>query len=279
MSLNPNYLPSLFSLENQVAAITGATGVLCNELAHAYARAGAKIAVLARSMNAANELVAAIQAEGGQAAAFACDVLDRPSLQQACEQVLAAFGRVDILMNGAGGNQPGATANADLSFFDLPPEALSAVFDLNLLGTLYPCQVFGQHMAAQHSGVIVNISSMTAYRPLTRVVAYGAAKAAVSNFTAWLAVYMARECSPEIRVNAIAPGFFLTHQNRFLLTNQETGELSARGQAIISHTPMARFGHPADLVGAALWLASPAARFVTGAVIPVDGGFNAYSGV
>jgi NAD(P)-dependent dehydrogenase (short-subunit alcohol dehydrogenase family) len=273
------YLTSLFSLEGQVAAITGATGVLCSELARAYARAGARVAVLARSMDAAARLVAEIQAAGGQAAAFHCDVLDRSSLEQACHTVLETFGSVDILLNGAGGNQPRAATAPDLSFFDLPPDALAAVFDLNLMGTLYPCQVFGRQMARQQRGVIINISSMTAFRPLTRVVAYGAAKAAVSNFTAWLAVYMARECSPEIRVNAIAPGFFLTRQNRFLLTQPETGELSPRGQAIISHTPMGRFGDPSDLVGAALWLASPAARFVTGTVIPVDGGFLAYSGV
>lgn len=273
------YLSTLFSLQDQVVAITGATGVLCSELARAYARAGAQVAVLARSMDSAAALVAEIQAEGGRAAAFHCDVLDRESVRRACDQVIEQLGRVDVLVNGAGGNQPGAVASPDRSFFDLPPEALEAVFDLNLFGTLYPCQVFGRQMAQQKSGVILNISSMTAYRPLTRVVAYGAAKAAVSNFTAWLAVYMARECSPEIRVNAIAPGFFLTKQNVYLLTNPETGELSARGQAIIAHTPMGRFGDPADLIGAALWLASPASRFVTGTVIPVDGGFNAYSGV
>lgn len=273
------YLSTLFSLQDQVVAITGATGVLCSELARAYARAGAQVAVLARSMDSAAALVAEIQAEGGRAAAFHCDVLDRESVRRACDQVVEQLGRVDVLVNGAGGNQPGAVASPDRSFFDLPPEALEAVFDLNLFGTLYPCQVFGRQMAQQKSGVILNISSMTAYRPLTRVVAYGAAKAAVSNFTAWLAVYMARECSPEIRVNAIAPGFFLTKQNVYLLTNPETGELSARGQAIIAHTPMGRFGDPADLIGAALWLASPASRFVTGTVIPVDGGFNAYSGV
>ena len=274
-----NYLDSLFSLEGQVAAITGATGVLCGELARGLAKAGAKVAVLARSLENANALVAEITASGGQALAVACDVLDRPAVFSAYERVVEAFGRVDILINGAGGNQPGATVTPDLSFFDLTPDALEAVFDLNLLGTLYPCQAFGAQMARQDSGVILNISSMAAYRPLTRVVAYAAAKAAVSNFTEWLAVHLAKEYSPNIRVNAIAPGFFLTHQNRFLLTNQQTGELSPRGQAIIAHTPMGRFGDPADLLGATIWLASPAARFVTGVVVPVDGGFNAFSGV
>ena len=210
---------------------------------------------------------------------MACDGLGRPAVFSAYERVVEAFGRVDILINGAGGNQPGATVTPGLSFFDLTPDALEAVFDLNLLGTLYPCQAFGAQMARQGAGVILNISSMAAYRPLTRVVAYAAAKAAVSNFTEWLAVHLAKEYSPNIRVNAIAPGFFLTHQNRFLLTNQQTGELSPRGQAIIAHTPMGRFGDPADLLGATIWLASPAARFVTGVVVPVDGGFNAFSGV
>ncbi len=277
--MDNEFLASLFSLQGQVAAITGATGVLCSELARALAKAGAKIAVLARSSQNAAALVAEIQAAGGEALAVPCDVLDPAAVQAARDQVVSAFGRVDILINGAGGNQPGAVAGPDLSFFDLTPEALEAVFDLNLLGTLYPCQSFGAQMAKQGSGVILNISSMAAYRPLTRVVAYAAAKGAVSNFTSWLAVHLAKNYSPEIRVNALAPGFFLTHQNRFLLTDQATGELSPRGQSIIAHTPMARFGDPAELVGATLWLVSPAARFVTGIVVPVDGGFNAFSGV
>jgi NAD(P)-dependent dehydrogenase (short-subunit alcohol dehydrogenase family) len=277
--LTNTYLNSLFSLEGQAAAVTGATGVLGSELARGLAKAGAKVAILGRNQNSAAALAAEIEADGGEALVVACDVLDRGAVQAACEEVNEAFGKIDILVNGAGGNQPGATVSPDLSFFDLPPEALEAVFDLNLLGTLYPCQAFGAQMAKQRSGVILNISSMAAYRPLTRVVAYAAAKAAVSNFTAWLAVYLAKEFSPEIRVNAIAPGFFLTKQNVFLLTNQQTGALSPRGQMIIAHTPAGRFGDPQDLVGTVIWLVSPAARFVTGVVVPVDGGFNAYSGV
>ena len=273
------YLNSLFSLEGQAAAVTGATGVLGSELTRGLAKAGAKVAILGRSQEAAAALAAEIEADGGEALAVPCDVLDRGAVQAACEQVSETFGKVDILVNGAGGNQPGATVSPDLSFFDLPPEALEAVFDLNLLGTLYPCQAFGAQMAKQGSGVILNVSSMAAYRPLTRVVAYAAAKAAVSNFTAWLAVYLAKEFSPELRVNAIAPGFFLTKQNVYLLTNKETGALSPRGQSIIAHTPAGRFGDAQDLVGTAIWLVSPAARFVTGVVVPVDGGFNAYSGV
>ncbi len=274
-----SYLTNLFSLSGQVAAVTGATGVLGGAMARGLARAGAKVAILGRNAESCSAMAAELQAEGSQALAVTCDVLDPPAVQAACAQVVAAFGKVDILVNSAGGNQPGATAGPGQPFFDLPPEALQAVFDLNLLGTLYPCQAFGAQMARQKGGVILNITSMAAYRPLTRVVAYAAAKAAVSNFTAWLAVHLAREYSPEIRVNAIAPGFFLTAQNRFLLTDRQTGELSPRGQAIIAHTPMGRFGQPDDLVGTAIWLASPAARFVTGVVVPVDGGFNAFSGV
>jgi NAD(P)-dependent dehydrogenase (short-subunit alcohol dehydrogenase family) len=183
------------------------------------------------------------------------------------------------LINGAGGNKPDASTNADRSFFDLSADALRWVFDLNLMGTIIPSQIIGRHMAERKEGVILNISSMNAYRPLTRIPAYSAAKAGASNFTQWLAVHMAQEYSPRIRVNAIAPGFFLTEQNRYLLTDAETGALSARGQKIIDHTPMGRFGKPEDLDGAVLWLMSSASAFVTGIIIPVDGGFSAYSGV
>jgi len=200
-------------------------------------------------------------------------------LRVSCDRVLQAFGRVDALINGAGGNNPRATTGPSTDFFSIPPEAIRFVFDLNLLGTILPSQVFGRVMADQGGGNILNISSMNAFRPLTRIPAYSAAKAAISNFTQWLAVHMAQEYSPDIRVNAIAPGFFLTEQNRFLLTDKESGELTARGTSIISHTPMGRFGKPEDLLGAVLWLLSPASSFVTGAVIPVDGGFGAFSGV
>ena len=277
--MSNSYLHNLFSLEGQAAAVTGATGVLGGELARGLAKAGAKVAILGRNMQNATDLAAEIKADGGEALAVECDVLDRGAVQAASAQVAAAFGRVDILVNAAGGNQPGAMATPDLSFFDLSPEALEAVFDLNQLGTLYPCQAFGAQMAKQRSGVILNISSMAAFRPLTRVVAYAAAKSGINNFTAWLAAYLAREFSPELRVNAIAPGFFLGNQNRHLLVNPQTGQPTPRGEAIIAHTPMGRFGVPEDLVGTALWLVSPASRFVTGVVVPVDGGFNAYSGV
>jgi NAD(P)-dependent dehydrogenase (short-subunit alcohol dehydrogenase family) len=245
-------------------------------MSRALAEAGAKVAVLDLRQEPAEALAAEL---GNEAIGLVCDVLDKQSLQAAAQKVLAAFGRVDILVNGAGGNQPGATTGPAQSFFDLPGEATQRVLDLNLMGTWLPCQVFGKSMADQKRGVILNVSSMNSLRPLTHIPAYSAAKAAVSNFTQWLAVHMAQEYSPLIRVNAIAPGFLLTEQNRYLLTDPASGELSERGQAIIAHTPMRRFGAPDDLLGTVLWLVSPASAFVTGILVPVDGGFSAFSGV
>jgi NAD(P)-dependent dehydrogenase (short-subunit alcohol dehydrogenase family) len=273
------YLRSLFSLSGQVAVVTGGGGVLCGVLCDALARAGARVAVLDLSLEGAQRVVAQVQAGGGEALAVECDVLDKPALEASAHQVRDAFGPVDILVNGAGGNKPQATTDPQQSFFDLPAEAVQWVFNLNLLSTLLCSQVFGRLMAERGKGVILNISSMNAFRPLTRVPAYSAAKAAVSNFTQWLAVHMAQEYSPRIRVNAIAPGFFLTTQNRFLLLDGETNEPTPRGRSILSHTPMGRFGDPADLLGTVLWLLSPASCFVTGTVVPVDGGFSAFSGV
>jgi len=272
-------MPITFNISNQVAVVTGGAGVLCAGLCRALAEAGALVAVLDLRLEPAEALAVEIRAAGGQALGVACNVLDRASLETAAQSVLDKFGRVDILINGAGGNKPQATTNPEQSFFDLPADALRWVFDLNLMGTILPSQVFGKLMAAQKSGVILNISSMNAFRPLTRIAAYSAAKAGVSNFTQWLAVHMAQEYSPQIRVNAVAPGFFLTEQNRFLLTDPESGELTARGKTILAHTPQARFGTPDDLLGALLWLVSPASAFVTGIVVPVDGGFSAFSGV
>jgi len=265
-----------FNVQDKVAVVTGGAGVLCATLCRALAEAGAKVAVLDLRPEPAEALAAEL---GNGAVGIACNVLDKPSIESAAQKVIELFGRVDILINGAGGNKPQATTNAEQPFFDLPADALRWVFDLNLMGTILPSQVFGKIMAEQKYGVILNISSMNAFRPLTRIAAYSAAKAGVSNFTQWLAVHMAQEYSPEIRVNAIAPGFFLTEQNRFLLTDKETGNLTPRGQTIIGHTPMNRFGTPDDLIGATMWLVSPAASFVTGIVVPVDGGFSAFSGV
>jgi NAD(P)-dependent dehydrogenase (short-subunit alcohol dehydrogenase family) len=273
------YLAELFGLEGKVAVVTGGGGVLCGAMSRALGRVGARVAVLDLFPVAAQRVADEIVAAGGKALAVRCDVLDRASVEAAAQHVVAAYGRVDILVNGAGGNKKEATTGGDLLFFDLPPDAVQWVFNLNFLGTLLPSQVFGQLMSEQGEGVILNLSSMNAFRPLTRIPAYSAAKAAVSNFTQWLAVHMAQEYSPKIRVNAIAPGFFLTEQNRFLLTDAETGNLTPRGQTIIAHTPMDRFGTPEDLIGTTIWLLSPASDFVTGVVVPVDGGFSAFGGV
>jgi NAD(P)-dependent dehydrogenase (short-subunit alcohol dehydrogenase family) len=268
----------LFDVSGKCVAVTGGAGVLCGEMSRALASRGAKVAVLDIVDDAAAKLCEEIAAAGGEAVAVQCDVLEKESVEQACRQVIEKLGTVDVLVNGAGGNRKDATCvPPETTFFDVDAEALRFVFDLNCIGTMLPSQVFGRAMAEANRGVIVNISSMTAFHPLTRIAGYSAAKAAVSNFTEWLATYMAQNHSANIRVNAIAPGFFLTEQNRFLLTDEETGELTARGRQIIDGTPMGRFGEPADLVGTLLWLISDASRFVTGVVIPVDGGFNVYT--
>jgi NAD(P)-dependent dehydrogenase (short-subunit alcohol dehydrogenase family) len=272
-------LEELFRLQDKVAVVTGGGGVLCGAMSRALGRVGVKVAVLDLIPEAAQKVADDIVAAGGEAMAVQCDVLDKDSIEAAARHIMDTWGRVDILINGAGGNKKQATTSPELSFFDLPADAVQWVFNLNFIGTLLPCQVFGRAMADQGKGTILNISSMNAFRPLTRIPAYSAAKAAVSNFTQWLAVHMSQEYSPNIRVNAIAPGFFLTEQNRFLLTDERTGELTPRGRTIIDHTPMARFGDPEDLIGTVLWLLSPGAAFVHGVVVPVDGGFSAFSGV
>lgn len=271
-------LTKLYDFTGRSVVVTGGTGVLGRAMVQALIGCGASVSVLARSKDKADSLFSSMSGPG-RAFAVQADVLVPDDLRQAVQIVKDEFGRVDCLINGAGGNNPQATTRPDLSFFDLPEEALRFVFDLNLLGTILPTQIFGREMAEQGDGVILNISSMSALRPLTRVLAYSAAKAGVDNFTQWLAVHLAQAYSPRIRVNAIAPGFFLTEQNRFLLTDKETGELTARGQSIIAHTPMNRFGTPEDLLGTMLWLLSPASAFVTGIVVPVDGGFSAFGGV
>jgi NAD(P)-dependent dehydrogenase (short-subunit alcohol dehydrogenase family) len=277
--MKKEYVEGLFGLQDKIAVVTGGGGVLCGALSKGLAKAGAKVMVLDLLEAAAQKVAEEIRKDGGQAFAFQADALDKKSLERVCEEVVKKFGRVDILINGAGGNKPQATTSPDLSFFDLPQDAFRWVFDLNFTCTLLASQVFGKIMAKQKDGIILNVSSMNYFRPLTRVPAYSAAKAAVSNFTQWLAVHFSQNYSPKIRINAIAPGFFLTEQNRFLLTEKETGSLTARGKSIIDHTPMNRFGDPEDLVGAVLWLLSPASEFVHGAVIPIDGGFSAFSGV
>lgn len=272
-------LAKLFNVRGMAVVITGGGGVLCGELAQGLAQVGARIAVLDLSGEAAQAVADGIVAAGGEALAVACNVLDRRSLEAARDQVLQRYGAVDALINGAGGNKAEATTGPDQSFFSLDIKAFERVLDLNLVGTVLACQVFGQVMARQGSGVILNIASIVALRATTRVPAYSAAKAAVANFTAWLAVHLAQEYSTGIRVNALAPGFFLTEQNRYLLTDPQTGQATERGRSIIEHTPMGRYGEPPELLGATLWLLSPASSFVHGATIPVDGGFCAFGGV
>lgn len=278
--MNFDQVSQLYNFSGKTIVITGGAGVLASQMVQTLAECNANVIILDRDAQLAEKVIQQMpSAVAPRVKSFQVDVLERASLLEVAEEIKDEFDQVDVLINAAGGNHPAATTKPDLSFFDLPLEALRDVVDLNLTGSILPCQVFGKEMALQGQGVILNISSMNAYRPLTRIPAYSAAKAAVSNFTQWLAVHMAQEYSPNIRVNAIAPGFFLTEQNRFLLTEGPDGELAPRGRTILEHTPMGRFGTPEDLLGAVLWLVSPASSYVTGVVIPIDGGFSAFSGV
>lgn len=271
-------LVDLFSLDGRVAVVTGASGALGSVMARGLAQAGGRVAVVARTEEKLRTLATRIEAEGGEAMAVPADVLDMGQLETARERIMSRWGRVDVLVNGAGGNVPEATLRPGDNVFNLPVDAFRRVFDLNLFGALLPTQVFGKVMAAQKRGVIVNISSMAADRAITRVVGYAAAKASLDNLTRWMAMELAKTFGEGLRVNAIAPGFFIGEQNRQLLTNED-GTTTDRGRTIIAHTPMGRFGEADELVGTLVWLCSEAARFVTGAVIPVDGGFSAFSGV
>ena len=275
-------LEQLFDLSGRVAVVTGATGVLGGAMARGLAGAGARVGVLGRRRERAEEVAREISDSAREAMALPADVLDGEQLEAARDAVLGRWGRLDILVNAAGGNVPAATTGGDAKIFDLPREALREVLDLNFLGTVLPSQVFGEAMTRperrETEGVIVNVSSMAASRPLTKVVGYSAAKSAVENFTRWLAVELARRHGAGLRVNAIAPGFFLGEQNRAMLV-EDDGGLTERGRTIIEHTPAGRFGEPEELVGTLIWLCSPAAKFVTGIVVPVDGGFGAFGGV
>lgn len=278
MTEEPNALRGIFGLAGSVAVVTGGTGALGGAVARGLAAAGARVAVLGRNEARAAEVVASIADAGGEAMAVMADVLRRRELEAARETVAAQWGDVDLLIDAAGGNVPAATTGPDHTIFDLDPDALRQAIDLNLLGTVLPCQVFGASMARHGRGAIVNVSSMSAATALTRVVGYSAGKAAMENFTRWLAVDLARRYGPGIRVNAIAPGFFVAAHNRDLLVGPD-GVPTARGETILARTPMGRFGEPDDLVGAVIWLCSPGAAFVTGIVVPIDGGFSAFSGV
>ncbi len=271
----------MFDLTGKVAVVTGGGGVLGGAMAQGLAGAGAKVAITDVRPDMADAMAKTICDAGGEAKGFAMDAFSRESIQTCCDAVYDHYGQVDILLNAVGGNMAGATTSAEQSFFQLPADAIQKVFDLNIVaGAIVPSQVFVERMKDNENGAsIINISSMNAYRPLTRIPGYSAAKAALSNFTQWLSVHLAQEYSPKLRVNAIAPGFFLTNQNRFLVMDEATGNWTERGQKIVDHTPMGEFGKPEDLVGVTLWLASEASRFVTGIVVPIDGGFSAFSGV
>jgi NAD(P)-dependent dehydrogenase (short-subunit alcohol dehydrogenase family) len=273
-----SFVEKLFTLEGKTAIITGGTGVLGESMVRGLSAAGASVAILGRRLDVGQALASDINTKGGSAIAVAADVLNKEQLVAAREAVLKKFGTIDILVNAAGGNMAGAVIPPEKNFFDLDIEQFQKVVDLNLLGTVLPSQIFTQDMAKRKKGVVINITSMASFRPITRVVGYSAAKSAVENFTQWFATEMARKFGEGIRVNAIAPGFFLTEQNRTLLTNSD-GTYTARGQAAINHTPFNRFGKPEELVGTLIWLCSDAAAFVTGVDVPVDGGFNVYAGV
>ncbi|MGB9641681.1 MAG: SDR family oxidoreductase [Candidatus Ratteibacteria bacterium] len=268
----------LFNLNGMSAVVTGGAGVLGFSICTGLAGAGASVAIA--DMRNFKEAAEQLKKKDLDAEGFYIDVLKKDKIIECAEEIMQKYKKIDILVNCAGGNLKEATTSPELSFFDLPLEGLEKVVALNLFGgAILPSQVFGREMVKNpDGGSIINISSMNAFRPLTRIPGYSAAKAAVSNFTQWLAVHFAMEYNKLLRVNAIAPGFFLTQQNRYLLTD-ENNNLTPRGQSIINHTPMGRFGEPDDLIGTCIWLASRASRFVTGVVIPVDGGFNAYSGV
>lgn len=271
-------MKNLFDLTDKVAVITGGNGVLGGAMSEGLAAAGARVGILGRTKETVTEQVDKIEASGGEATALVADVLDKQSVQKAKEKITEQWGKVDILINAAGGNMPGATINPDQSFLDLDDEALSKVVELNFNGTYLPSKIFAESMIDQKKGVIINISSMAAQQAITRVMGYSAAKSAVDNFTRSLAIETALKYGDGIRVNAIAPGFFIGSQNRDLLLNSD-GSLTARGQTIIDNTPMKRFGEADELIGTAIWLCSDASTFVTGTVIPVDGGFSAFSGV
>ncbi len=272
---------NLFDIKGKNAAILGGGGILGTSMAEGLASAGANVAICDLKEETAVKIAQGLEKYNVKVRGYGMNAMEYESLKNACSAVKNDFGSIDILVNAVGGNMKDASTTDTVSYFDLPREALEKVVDLNLMaGAMLPCQVFGREMAeSEEGGSIINISSMNYYRPLTRTPGYSAAKAAVSNFTQWLSVYLAQAYGDKIRVNAIAPGFFLTDQNRYLLTDLATGEPTKRGRQIIEHTPMGRYGDPGDLIGTLVWLASDAAKFVTGITVPVDGGFSAYSGV
>lgn len=268
-----------YSFENKIAIISGAGGIICGGIASALAKEGASVAIWDLSLEAACKKSEEIVHAGGRALAVQCDVTDKTAVDRALKQTLDEFGTVDILINGAGGSRKQTTTSPELSFFDIDPADMESVMAINYMSAVVPSQAIGRIFAEKQSGVILNISSVAGISPLTRAISYSNGKAATNSFTQWLAVHMAKEYSPRIRVNAIAPGFVLTEQNRFLLIDEKTGNITKRGNEILQNVPAGRYGEPAEIVGAVLWLVSDQASFVNGAIIPVDGGFTAFCGV
>ncbi len=266
----------LFNIQDKVIVITGGTGVLGTSMVEYLAAHGAKVAVLARNLEKGNALVESVREKGGEVSFYQTDVTDEAVLRQNAENIIAKYGKIDVLINGAGGNMPGATIGPNNNIFDLKMDDFRNVVDINLMGTVVPTVVFADYMVKEKRGNIINISSASALRPLTRVAGYGAAKAAVTNFTKYMAGEMALKFGEDFRVNALCPGFFITEQNRALLTNPD-GSYSDRGNTIIAHTPFRRFGNPEDLLGTLHYLISDASKFVTGTVAIVDGGFDSFS--
>ena len=277
--MNRDDLIAMYDFTGKTFAVTGGAGALGGDVVVALAGCGANVMILDLRLGGVPAIKERLGERASQVGACEVNVMSRDSLMAAGEAINKRFGPLYGLVNAAGGNNPRATVSPTMSFFDISEEGMRFVLDLNLLGTIMPCQILAKQMVEKGEGVILNYSSMNAFRPLTNIAAYSASKAGITNFTAWLAVHLAQNYSSKIRVNAIAPGFFMGEQNRFLLTDKETGELTARGHKIIDHTPMGRFGVPEDLLGTVLWLLSPASAFVTGITVPVDGGFSAYAGV
>lgn len=277
--MNLQELMKMYDFTGKTFAVTGGAGALGSDVVVALANCGANVMILDLRLDGVPKIMERLGDCAHQVDAVEVNVMNRTSLMAASEAINSRFGPLYGLVNAAGGNSPKATVSPTMSYFEIPEEAMRFVLDLNILGTMMPCQVLAKQMAETGEGVILNYSSMNAYRPLTNIAAYSASKAAISNFTSWLAVYLAQTFSGKIRVNAIAPGFFLGEQNRFLMVDKETGNWTPRGQKVIDHTPMGRLGNPEDLLGAVLWLLSPASSFVTGITVPVDGGFSSYAGV
>ena len=269
----------LFDIKNKVVVVTGASGFIGSEISCSLAEVGCKVTLLFNNNSPSEEIITRLSKSNSDFEIFKCDVTNDEDIISCKDKILNKFGTIDALINCAGGNHPDATTGSENSFFNIPADAFEWVIKLNLMGSIRPCQIFGKEFAKNKKGNILNISSMAAIRPLTKIPAYSSSKAAINSFTKWLSVHMAKEYSKDIRVNAIAPGFFLSKQNKFLLINEKTGKYTERGNSIIENTPMKKFGNPKELVSTVIWLLSDHSNFITGVIVPVDGGFDAFGGV